>query len=98
MHVVVDCGAMDRIDYEDRLVAFIDVLGFSELVQASETNAAARSRIAGLVTADKLFERFDGTVLPGIGGRGAFFSDSFILSMAPDRFIIASGSLSARPL
>ena len=78
---------MDRIDYEDRLVAFIDVLGFSELVQASETDAAARSRIAGLVTADKLFVRFDDTFLLGIDGRGAFFSDTFILSMAPDRVI-----------
>jgi hypothetical protein len=49
--------------YKDRVVAFIDVLGFSELVRASGESPTARARLERLLAADKLFERFIGEFL-----------------------------------
>ena len=66
------------LTYEERIVAFIDVLGFAKLVEDSELDPAARSRIEKLIAADQLFERFLKNMFPLV--YATFFSDSFILS------------------
>jgi hypothetical protein len=69
-------------EYQERIVAFIDVLGFSDLVKASDTNPVARGKISKLIVSNRLFER----VMDDARFAGAtFFSDSFVLSMQPDR-------------
>jgi hypothetical protein len=67
-----------KVEYEDRIVAFIDVLGSSELITKSESDVDCLQRVNKLVTTDKLFERFM-KHLPFAAAD--FFSDSFILSM-----------------
>jgi hypothetical protein len=69
------------LDYQERIVAFIDVLGFSELVKASDTDQTARVKIANLIMTNELFAKFVGGFLPRLNGEAAFFSDSFVLSM-----------------
>jgi hypothetical protein len=66
------------LTYEERIVAFIDVLGFAKLVEDSENDPAARSRIEKLIATDQLFERFMKNMFPLVDA--TFFSDSFILS------------------
>jgi hypothetical protein len=43
----------DAFDYQERIVAFVDVLGFSELVEASEANPTARDKIDKLIVCNK---------------------------------------------
>lgn len=73
---------MSDVVYQERVVAFVDVLGFAQLVKASERNSVARAKIHKLVVADKLFDRVMDD--PRFAG-ATFFSDSFVLSMEPDR-------------
>ncbi len=68
----------DSFEYQERIVAFIDVLGFSELVKASDANPAARGKIGKLIVANKLFERI---MDDARFASATFFSDSFVLSM-----------------
>jgi hypothetical protein len=74
-------GDTNSFDYQERAVAFIDVLGFAELVKQSDANPTARAKLGKLITADKLFERFVGKFLRFADA--AFFSDSFVLSVHP---------------
>lgn len=76
---------VEAFDYQKRLIAFIDVLGFSGLVQASENDIDARNKLKTLITTNKLFEQFFEKVLNL--GEVAFFSDSFVLSMQTDQVI-----------
>jgi hypothetical protein len=69
---------MSALTYEERIVAFIDVLGFAELVETSEIDPVARTRIEKLIATDQLFERFLKNMRPLVDA--AFFSDSFVLS------------------
>ncbi|MBF0561492.1 MAG: hypothetical protein HQL37_05605 [Alphaproteobacteria bacterium] len=66
--------------YQEQVVAFIDVLGFSELVNASDTNQAAQAKIRKLIGTDEFYVSFMKylylTTL-------TFFSDSFVISMMP---------------
>ena len=75
----------NSFDYQEVVVAFIDVLGFSELVTASDADPIARAKLNGLIAADKLFERFMGQFLDF--AEADFFSDSFVLSMQSDRVL-----------
>jgi hypothetical protein len=68
-------------DYEERVVAFIDVLGFANLVEQSEGNDSARAKVRKLITINRLFEQFISEYLDF--AEAAFFSDSFVLSMGP---------------
>jgi hypothetical protein len=68
-------------DYQERTVAFIDVLGFAELVKQSDTSLTARAKLAKLIAINALFEQFVAKFL-GFGD-AAFFSDCFVLSMQP---------------
>ncbi len=65
--------------FEERIVAFVDVLGFSELVRHSEKDSAALAKLARLIATNQLFERVVEKWL-GPSMQGAFFSDSFALS------------------
>jgi len=69
-------------DYQERVVAFIDVLGFAELVRASDTDPTKRDKIAKFIMTDKLFADFTGNMFRMAA---AFFSDSFVLSIGSDR-------------
>lgn len=69
----------DSFDYQNRVVAFIDVLGFAELVKASDADPTARAKLSKIITANKLFDRFIGEFLRFADA--AFFSDCFVLSM-----------------
>jgi len=71
--------------YADRIVAFIDVLGFSELVKASDTDSTALSKVKKLIATHELFERFMGEYLDF--ARADFFSDCFVLSVNTDQVI-----------
>ena len=75
----------DGIEYRARIVVFIDVLGFSELVGSSEVDATARLKLTQLIDTNKLFER----VLADFSdfAEADFFSDSFVLSMREDRIM-----------
>ncbi len=68
----------NSFDYQERAVAFIDVLGFADLVKASDANPAARAKISKLIGTNKLFDQFM-KKLPF--ATASFFSDSFVLSM-----------------
>jgi hypothetical protein len=68
--------------YQDRLVAFVDVLGFSQLTLLSEKDDAALAKIGKLVATNRLFEAFFGKLMDR--AKVAFFSDSFVVSMGPD--------------
>jgi hypothetical protein len=70
------------LDYQERAVAFIDVLGFAALVKASDADPTARNKIAKLIATNELFEKFTSEMFPM---DAAFFSDSFVLSMNVDR-------------
>lgn len=69
----------NSFDYQERVVAFIDVLGFAELVRRSDTNPTVRAKVRNLIAVNKLFEQFAREFL-GFA-EAAFFSDSFVLSM-----------------
>lgn len=68
-------------EYEQRVLAFIDILGFSKLAQRSSADQNARAQVAKLTEVTKLFERFVAEYLTF--AEAAFFSDCFILSMTP---------------
>jgi hypothetical protein len=69
----------NSFDYQERSVAFIDVLGFAELVKQSAENKTAREKIGKLIAANKLFEQF---MLKYFNcADSAFFSDSFVISV-----------------
>jgi hypothetical protein len=73
--------ADDVFDYQQRVVAFVDVLGFSKLVKASDTDLAARNKLRRMIDTGRFFERFMKTYL-GFA-EATFFSDTFIISMTP---------------
>jgi hypothetical protein len=77
----------DTFEYQNRVVAFIDVLGSAEFAEQSDGSPAARAKIGKLITADKLFEQFVRKNLGSLGVAFAFFSDSFVLSMHADRVL-----------
>jgi hypothetical protein len=78
--LTTDAGSFD---FQERVVAFADVLGFAELVEASYLNAAERAKISKLICTNDLFQRFAGEILDF--AEATFFSDSFVLSMRADR-------------
>jgi hypothetical protein len=67
------------LDYQERVVAFIDVLGFADLVKASATDTAARDKTSKLIAIYKVFDWFVTEMLERLV-EGGFFSDTFILS------------------
>ncbi|HXW41250.1 MAG TPA: hypothetical protein VEK75_08615 [Xanthobacteraceae bacterium] len=79
--VLATTNTNESFDYEERVVAFIDVLGFASLVERSDTNLSSRANIAKLITVSELFDQFVSEYLDF--AEAAFFSDSFILSMGP---------------
>jgi hypothetical protein len=64
--------------YEERVVALIDILGFSALVKASASSPAAQSRAGQLIRVNELFSKFLEFVPLA---QGSFFSDTFVFSM-----------------
>jgi len=67
------------LNYQERVVAFIDVLGFADLVKDSATGSAAQEKINKLIAIYKVFDWFVPQMLDKLVD-GSFFSDSFILS------------------
>jgi len=72
-------GAIDQSvvgEYEDRYVAFLDLLGFTALVEAAERepNERARLRESLRLMRDTLGEH------PGLGLRHTYFSDCIVIS------------------
>ena len=49
--------------YLNRVVAFIDVVGFAQLVKASDADQTARAKLGKLIAGNKLFERLVGEFL-----------------------------------
>ena len=74
---------ISTFDYQERAVAFIDVLGFADLVLESDKGKKARdkarNKVSKLVSADKFLIQFVRKFLTF--AETAFFSDSFVLSM-----------------
>jgi len=66
------------ISYEERVVAVIDILGFSRLVMMSDGDAAALDSVRQLLRVDELFSKFL-EFFPS--AQGTFFSDTFVMSM-----------------
>ena len=71
----------NSFDYQERVVAFIDVLGFAELIKQSDANPTVRAKLKKLIAINQLFEGFVGKFL-GFA-EATFFSDCFVLSMQP---------------
>ena len=62
--------------YEERIVAFVDILGFSSLVEKSNTDQRVYEQIKhALDTIQEIKKRSDGT-----NTKAATFSDSIVLS------------------
>lgn len=74
-------SAIKAFEYQDRTVAFIDVLGFAELVKQSGKHPTELAQVNKLLAADKLFTQFVSEFLRPFA-EAAFFSDSFVLSVA----------------
>lgn len=70
----------NSFNYEERIVAFVDVLGFADLVVASDADQIARAQVSNLLGADRLFDKY---MTESQLGTATFFSDSFIISMTP---------------
>jgi hypothetical protein len=45
----------NSFDYQERVVAFIDVLGFAELVKANDTDLTARTKLGRLIDTNIFF-------------------------------------------
>jgi hypothetical protein len=73
------------LTYQDRLVAFVDVLGFASLVCRSADDADARARVGKLAATNRLFDAFFTKLMHR--AKTAFFSDSFVVSMGPEEII-----------
>lgn len=71
--------------YQDRLVAFVDVLGFANLTCRSSADDDALAKIGKLAATNQLFDAFFTELMDR--AETAFFSDSFVISMAPDEII-----------
>jgi len=71
----------DSIVYEQRVMLYADILGWSDVVRKSESNPEARQAISQVVDQLKREEYFQN--LPGTPCRMAFVSDSIFLSMSP---------------
>jgi len=69
----------DNHFYEDRLVAFIDILGFAKLVQSSATADADQDKVRRLIAVCTVFDWFTTQMLDELID-SAFFSDTFVLS------------------
>ncbi len=72
------------LEYQERVVAFVDVLGFADLVKASAADAVAQDEVSTLIAVYKVFDWFTTEILEGIVD-GSFFSDTFILSATPEQ-------------
>lgn len=68
----------DPFGYDERVVAVIDILGFSALVEASNQDGIALAKVGDLLRTDVLFSKF---LEIFDSAQGAFFSDTFVLSM-----------------
>ena len=76
---------MTKIDFEDRAVAFIDVLGFSAIVNDAIKNATAMNQLQSLVellssVVPTLNKTVDDSVLSRLIPAHTYISDSIILS------------------
>jgi hypothetical protein len=76
----------ESYDYQQRAVAFIDVLGFADLVNRSESDPEMRAKVGSLIATNALFEKFVKQFLSP-SADAAVFSDSFVLSMSADQII-----------
>jgi hypothetical protein len=72
-----------NFEYQDRVVAFIDILGFAKLVKDSEGNLAARAKVTKMIAAGKEFERFVREDFPSL--TATVCPPSFVLSMEKDK-------------
>jgi hypothetical protein len=72
-----------NLEYQDRVIAFVDILGFSALTLESGSDPVALARIAELIKTNSIFEYFYSKVLEF--GNATFFSDSFVVSMEPSQ-------------
>jgi hypothetical protein len=72
-------SSTSSLDYQERVVAFIDLLGFADQVKASATDAAAQDKIGKLITIYDVFDWFVTEMIERLV-KGGFFSDTFILS------------------
>jgi hypothetical protein len=84
MRTVADAKPVS-IEYQPRLVAFVDVLGFADLVLKSDGDNEARQAIGRLVATNNLFDAFFTKLMRS--AKAGFFSDSFVVSMGPDEII-----------
>jgi hypothetical protein len=64
------------IEYRERYVAFLDLLGFKVLVDAAETTLEERGRLAEVL--DRLSQTLCNA--PTIGGRFTYFSDCIVIT------------------
>ena len=84
--MAISPNAGSSLDYRQRVVAFIDVLGFSNLVKASAAGVSAHNKINRLIAIYTVFDWFVPQILNNLV-EGGFFSDTFILSAEIDRVL-----------
>jgi hypothetical protein len=78
-------GIVDRMDYQTRVTAFVDILGWTQAVLESENNAVLRARMENAVTAIHSLVANDASDLaewerPVPDDQVSLFSDSLIIS------------------
>ena len=88
--------AVRPINYSERGFAFLDILGFSELVKRSAHDAKARALVANFLDVGRVFTEAQSMIQLGVP---SFFSDTFLFSMASPVCMATDCSIcrSARP-
>ena len=74
------------LEYSQQAFAFVDILGFAQLVERSAQDDIARTLVARLLDTDHVFTEFMDFASVG---RANFFSDSIVVSMAsPEHYML----------
>ena len=78
---------LEAFKYQSRVVAFIDVLGFKQLVNESDKSPLKRDKVAKLVETNRVLEQYAEKLLTSELAAATFFSDSFVISAKCDNAI-----------
>lgn len=83
--LVPGCRKALKSIYETRVLAFVDLLGFSKLVLTSPSNAEAMAKVVGIMNLLFKFEQENYELLQNHAEDVSFFSNCVVLSGSIDR-------------
>jgi len=73
-------AAAQQVRYQDRLLAFLDILGWAALIEKSRTSRATLRRLAAIQFSAQAYGRLSRKVAHPLGETMTHFSDSLVLS------------------